>query len=51
LIEWRGKPKAIRCDYGLEYISVELAFWAKQEDIELQYIQSSSPQQNAYVER
>ena len=29
IIEWRGKPKAIRCDNGPEYISHALAAWAK----------------------
>lgn len=51
LIEWRGKPKAIRCDNGPEYISGKLINWAKQENIELRYIQPGNPQQNAYIER
>ena len=28
IIEWRGKPQAIRCDNGPEYISNTLAEWA-----------------------
>lgn len=28
IIKWRGKPKAIRCDNGPEYISNELQIWA-----------------------
>jgi len=51
IIEWRGKPKAIRCDNGPEYLSGLLISWAKRRKITLQYIQPGKPQQNAYVER
>jgi putative transposase len=34
-IEWRGKPRQIRCDNGPEYISGVLAAWAEQHGIEL----------------
>ena len=51
VIEWRGKPKAIRCDNGPEYISGQLMEWAQQRGIILQYIQPGKPHQNAYVER
>lgn len=27
LIEWKGKPKAIRCDTGPEYTSNTLILW------------------------
>ncbi len=51
IIEWRGKPKSIRCDNGPEYISQALKTWAEKHHITLQYIQPGNPQQNAYVER
>ena len=51
IIEWRGKPKAIRCDNGPEYISNQLMTWSKKHRIQLHYIQPGKPQQNAYVER
>lgn len=51
VIEWRGKPKAIRCDNGPEYISYALAEWAEKHGIALMFIQPGNPQQNAYVER
>ena len=51
LIEWRGKPTAIRCDNGPEFISHEFTAWAKREGIRIDYIQPGNPQQNAYIER
>lgn len=51
IIEWRGKPRAIRCDNGPEYLSLQLIGWAEKKGIQLQYIQPGKPQQNAYVER
>ena len=51
IIEWRGKPTAIRCDNGPEYISQILADWADEQGVRLEFIQPGNPQQNAYVER
>lgn len=51
VIEWRGKPEAIRCDNGPEYISLEIQLWAQKRKIQLQHIQPGKPQQNAYIER
>ena len=51
IIEWRGKPAAIRSDNGPEYISHKLQEWAHERGISLLYTQPGNPQQNAYVER
>jgi putative transposase len=51
IIEWRGKPKVLRCDNGPEYISHKLHKWADKQKIKLSYIQPGKPQQNAYIER
>jgi putative transposase len=51
IIEWRGRPAAIRCDNGPEYISAKLAEWAEKNNISLLFIQPGNPQQNAYIER
>src|SRR3546814_122418 len=51
VIEWRGRPKIIRCDNGPEYVSSALMQWAEKRHIKLQFIQPGKPQQNAYIER
>jgi len=51
VIEWRGKPKMIRCDNGPEYISEKITNWAARNNIRLEHIQPGKPQQNAYIER
>jgi putative transposase len=51
IISWRGRPMAIRCDNGPEYLSEAITQWATTRGIELNYIQPGKPQQNAYVER
>lgn len=51
VIEWRGKPRALRCDNGPEYISQKLIEWATDRQITLLYIQPGKPTQNAYIER
>jgi putative transposase len=51
IIQWRGKPAALRCDNGPEYLSQTLVDWANQQRITLLYIQPGKPNQNAYIER
>ena len=51
VIEWRGKPAALRCDNGPEYISNEMVEWVNKKKIILLYIQPGKPTQNAYIER
>ena len=51
IIEWRGKPDAIRSDNGPEYISHQLAACSEKHKITLLFIQPGISQQNAYVER
>lgn len=51
IIEWKGKPKMIRCDNGPEYISAEILDWAEKRKIDLVHIQPGKPTQNAFVER
>jgi len=51
IIEWRGKPKQIRCDNGPEYISSKLISWGEKRGISIKHIQPGKPQQNAYAER
>lgn len=51
IIEWRGKPAALRCDNGPEYLSQTLVDWANRHRITLLYIQPGKPTQNAYIER
>jgi len=51
VIEWRGKPTAIRSDNGPEYVGKTLTEWAQKNGVQLNHIQPGKPQQNAYVER
>ena len=51
IIEWRGKPVAIRSDNGSEMCSGEFQNWAERRGIRLLFIQPGKPTQNAYVER
>ena len=51
LIEWRGKPKRLRVDNGLELIAFILGRWCEEHGIELIYIQKGRPYQNGYAER
>ncbi len=51
IIEWRGKPAAIRRDNGPENISGAVQEWAARRQIRVDYIQPGKPQQSAYVER
>lgn len=44
IIEWRSKPRKIRCDNGLENISGLLRCWAEKRSI-----QPGKPQQNEVV--
>lgn len=46
VIEWRGKPAAIRCDNGPEYISGELINWSEKQQITMLYVQPGKPTQN-----
>ena len=51
LVQWRGKPDAIRVDNGPEYLSRVFASWCRDQGVKLNYIQSGKTNQNAYIER
>ncbi len=43
IIEWHGKPKAIRSDNGSEMRSAEFQTWAQKRGIRLMFIQPGKP--------
>jgi putative transposase len=47
----RGKPSFIRTDNGPEFTSKELELWAKDNEIQIQFIQPGRPIQIGYIER
>ena len=51
IIEWRGRPQALRLDNGPEHLSQIFRQWAEDRGIQLRFIQPGKPAQNAYVER
>jgi putative transposase len=51
VMEWRGRPRVIRCDNGPENISAKVRARAARQGIRIEYIQPGEPQQNAHVER
>lgn len=51
LICVRGKPKRIRSDNGSEATSGHFQQWAKDHDIEIEFIQPGKPMQNGFIER
>ena len=51
IIEWRGKPQAIRIDSEPEYARGTLMEWAETQGVRLADIQPGKPQKNAYIER
>lgn len=51
IAQWRGYPNSIRVDNGPENISSAFKKWAKQNNVEIKYIQPGKPAQNGYIER
>jgi len=51
IAEIRGYPNKLRLDNGPEMISLALANWAEEHDVQLDFIQPGKPTQNAFIER
>ena len=51
VVAWRGQPQAIRLDNGPEFIAERFMTWCAERGMELRYIQSGKPDQNAFIER
>ena len=50
LLEWRGKPEAIRVDNGPEFIARAMDEWCDANGVALQFIQPDKPTRDAFVE-
>lgn len=48
---WRGYPDKVRMDNGPEFVSMVMAGWAEDHDVELEFIQPGKPTQNSFIER
>lgn len=51
IASWRGYPTKIRVDNGPEFVSIAMAEWAEQHDVDLDFIQPGKPMQNGFIER
>lgn len=51
IVAWRGRPRAIRCDNGPEFLAHRFVAWCADHAIEIRYIQPGKPNQNAFIER
>ncbi len=51
IIAYRGYPLKLRMDNGPEFISLTLAQWTEDHDVQLEFIQPGKPTQNAFIER
>jgi putative transposase len=45
-----GKPKAIRVDQGIEFVSRDLDLWAYQRGVTLDFSRPGKPTDNAFIE-
>ncbi len=50
LLDLHGKPGVIVCDNGTEYTSMAMFKWARDSDVDLQFIQPGKPGQNGFIE-
>ena len=50
LVGWRGRPRAVRCDNGGEFVGAALAEWLVEIGTELMAVAPASPWQNGLVE-
>lgn len=51
IIEWRGKPEAIRTDNGTEFLAKAFKGFCRNSAIEHRPVQKGRPMQNGYIER
>jgi len=51
LAAWRGYPQKLRLDNGPEFVAVEMATWAEEHGVQLEFIKPGKPMQNGYIER
>lgn len=50
LVGWRGRPRAVRCDNGGEFVGAALTDWLVTIGAELMAVAPASPWQNGFVE-
>lgn len=50
LIDYRGKPDALRMDNGPEFVSNDVDAWAYHNGVKLDFIRPGKPNENAMVE-